>query len=182
LTSSALEVLAFLLDDEQTDDHERGGVKMEPHRNTTQMSTGRTWTARILKGLVVILLLAAASGKLFGPGAEALAESGFPPGAGIPIGLTLLVSTVLYAVPRTTLPGAVLLTGYLGGAVAVHVRLGDPLLSQALVPAYLGAVAWAAILLGTPGLWRVAFGGWGRSGSRPSWPGETSPTSVRPGP
>jgi hypothetical protein len=74
-------------------------------------------------------------------------ELGVPRSAVIPIGLALEVSTILYAIPRTAVLGAILLTGHLGGAVATHVGAGDPLFSQALFPVYLGMVVWFALLL-----------------------------------
>jgi DoxX-like protein len=65
------------------------------------------------------------------------------------IGLSLLVSTILYAVPRTAVLGAILLTGYLGGAVATQVRVGDPWF---LFPAAMGALAWAGLWCRSPRL------------------------------
>ena len=106
-------------------------------------------TGRILKGLVVLFLLFAGAGKVLAlePAVEGMIELGVPGSAVTPIGLSLVVSTILYAIPRTALLGAILLTGYLGGAVATHVGAGDPLLTQALFPAYLGTVVWVVLLL-----------------------------------
>ena len=63
------------------------------------------------------------------------------------IGVVLLVCTLLYALPRTSMLGAVLLTGYLGGAIATHVRVGNPLFSHVLFPVYLGVMLWGGLFL-----------------------------------
>lgn len=112
-------------------------------------SKGRRWTARVLGGLVVLFLLFDGGGKVLGlePSVEGTMELGFPESAVTPVGWILLVVTALYAVPRTAVLGAILLTGYLGGAVAVHLRLENPLLSHTLFPVYVGIMAWAALLL-----------------------------------
>jgi hypothetical protein len=63
------------------------------------------------------------------------------------LGLVLAISTVLYAVPRTAFLGAILLTGYLGGAIATHVRIADPLFTHTLFGVYLGVALWGALWL-----------------------------------
>jgi hypothetical protein len=77
------------------------------------------------------------------------AEMGWPADAGTAraLGAVLLVCLVLYLVPRTSVLGAILLTGYLGGSVATHARIGDPLLSHTLFGVYLGVIAWVALWL-----------------------------------
>jgi len=72
-----------------------------------------------------------------------------------PLGIVLLVCTVLYAVPTTSVLGAILLTGYLGGAVASHVRLGSPLFTHVLFPVYLGILLWLGLFLRYPTLRRL---------------------------
>jgi hypothetical protein len=109
-----------------------------------------------LSALTVALLAADAAGKLFAPD---LMIANTPP-LGLPaepsfyrlLGAILAICTLLYAVPRTAVLGAVLLTGYLGGAVAIHLRVGDPLLSHTLFGAYIGVVAWAGLWLREPRL------------------------------
>jgi hypothetical protein len=73
-------------------------------------------------------------------------------GAGIAreLGAVLMVCTILYAAPRTATLGAILLTGYLGGAVAMHVRVGDPLFSHVLFGVYVGVIVWAGVYLRDP--------------------------------
>jgi hypothetical protein len=80
---------------------------------------------------------------------EASAALGWPDDAGTArlLGALLLSITVLYAVPRTSVLGAILLTGYLGGAVATHARIGSPLFTHILFGVYLGVLAWAGLTL-----------------------------------
>jgi hypothetical protein len=78
---------------------------------------------------------------------ESATQIGYPVATLRPIGLTLLVCTVLYAIPRTATFGAILLTGYLGGAVASKLRIGDPLFSSVLFGVYFGMLAWGGLYL-----------------------------------
>ena len=73
---------------------------------------------------------------------EGTVTLGYPPSVIVPLGVILVAATVLYVYPRTAVLGAILLTGYLGGAVATHVRIGAPLFSHTLFPTYLGALLW----------------------------------------
>jgi hypothetical protein len=81
------------------------------------------------------------------PVIDAFAQLGYPLSVAGVLATLCLVCAVLYAIPRTSVFGAILLTGYLGGAIATHVRVGDPLFSHVLFPVYLGAFAWAGIYL-----------------------------------
>jgi hypothetical protein len=72
---------------------------------------------------------------------------GYPDGTARPIGLVLLVCLVIHLAPRTTVLGAVLLTAYLGGAVATHVRVLDPLFSHVLFPVYVALLLWGGLYL-----------------------------------
>ena len=72
------------------------------------------------------------------------------------IGITLLACVLLYAIPRTSVFGALLLTGYLGGAIATHVRVQDPLFSHILFPTYVAAIAWGGLYLRNPKLRALA--------------------------
>jgi len=78
---------------------------------------------------------------------EGTIELGYPESAVFVIGAILLVCTALYAVSRTSVLGAVLLTGYLGGAVATQLRVGNPLFSHILFPVYFGTLVWAGLYL-----------------------------------
>ena len=73
---------------------------------------------------------------------QATVQLGYPESVIIGLGIVLLACTVLYLIPRTAVLGAILLTGYLGGAVATHVRIGDPLFSHTLFPVYLAVLLW----------------------------------------
>ncbi len=107
------------------------------------------WTGRVLGGLAVAFLIIDSVGKLVQapPVVEATTQLGYPADAVFGIGLVLLVCVGLYLVPQTSALGAVLLTAYLGGAVATHVRVGSPLLTHVLFPAYLGALLWGSLVL-----------------------------------
>ncbi len=108
----------------------------------------RTWAARAIQVLVIAFLVFDAVTKLLrvAPVVEATAQLGYPLGAIAPIGATLLALTILYAIPRTAVLGAVLLTGYLGGAVATQVRIAAPPFSIAF-PVIFAALVWAAPFL-----------------------------------
>lgn len=107
------------------------------------------WGARVLTALPVLFLLFDVAIKLSAHPAvaEASKRLGLPADMSRGIALLLLSCLALYLVPRTAALGAVLLTGYLGGAVLAHVRVGDPLFSHVLVPVYVGAMLWAGLYL-----------------------------------
>jgi len=81
------------------------------------------------------------------PAVQGTTELGYPAGAVIWIGLIELACLTLYLVPRTSVLGALLLTGYLGGAIATHVRVGSPLLSHTLFPIYIALLLWGGLYL-----------------------------------
>ncbi len=109
---------------------------------------GRLWTGRLLSTLAVLCLLFDAVGKLVMPAwvVQAFVQLGFPTSLGAGIGVLLLICTLVYAIPRTAILGAVLLTGFLGGAVAIHMRAGSPLF-ETDSPMLLGLLVWAGIYL-----------------------------------
>jgi hypothetical protein len=104
---------------------------------------------RILSGLITVLLAFDAVAKIakVSQVIEGSAQLGYPEVTIQGIGITLLACVVLYAIPATSILGAVLLTGYLGGAVATHVRVLDPVFSHILFPTYVAAIAWAGLYL-----------------------------------
>jgi len=106
-------------------------------------------TGLVLSSLVTLFLLIDGGARLagFAPYVEGLTKFGFDVKLAPWIGASLLVSTILYAVPRTTVLGAILVTGYLGGAVATQVRVGDPWF---LFPAVMGVLAWAGLWCRNP--------------------------------
>jgi hypothetical protein len=110
--------------------------------------TKRLWTGRIISGFAVLFLIFDGSIKLFKPRVvlEATAQLGFPTSTIVAIGLLLLACTALYVIPRTAALGAVLLTGYLGGAVAAHVRVQNPMF-ETIFPILVGSLVWIGIYL-----------------------------------
>ena len=108
-----------------------------------------SWAGYIVSALPALFLLLDALGKLFKPEpvVTGTLDLGYQESVIVPLGVLLLVCTVLYIIPRTSVLGAVLLTGYLGGAVATHVRLSNPLFTHQLFPVYLGALLWLGLYL-----------------------------------
>jgi hypothetical protein len=84
------------------------------------------------------------------PVVQATVDLGYPESSIIGLGIVLLACVVLYVIPKTSLLGAILLTGYLGGAVATHVRVGSPLFTHTLFPVYLGVLVWGGLFLRDP--------------------------------
>lgn len=113
------------------------------------ISPGRLWAGRIVGGLVVLFLLFDTMMKLLRlPQAmEGTVQLGYPENSVLVIGIIQLVCLVLYLIPRTSILGAILLTGYLGGAVATHVRIESPLFTHILFPIYVGLFIWGALVL-----------------------------------
>jgi DoxX-like family len=114
------------------------------------------WAGWILSGLVVLFLLLDGAMKLvpLQPVIDASGQLGLPTDAATvrAMGLILIASTLLYAYPRTAALGAVLITAYLGGAVATHVRVASPLFSHTFFGVYLGVMAWGGLWFREPRL------------------------------
>ena len=113
------------------------------------------WRRRVglgLSTLATLFFLLDAGGKLLqiAPVLEGTRELGWPVSAVVPIGLLLLIGAVLYATPRTAVLGAIYLTGFLGGAVATHYRIGSPLFTHVLFGVYVAAIMWAGLVLRFP--------------------------------
>lgn len=115
---------------------------------------GTPWIGRTLSGIAIAFLVADTAGKLFrvAPVVEGTVKLGYPEDAVFPIGVLLLVGVVLYAIPRTSVLGAIYLTGFLGGAVATHFRIGSPLLTHVLFAVYVAAFVWGGLALRNPRL------------------------------
>jgi DoxX-like family len=114
---------------------------------STPLSKGRLWTGRIMSGLPALFLLVDGVGKLVKPApvVEGTVQLGYPESVLLGLGIVLLTCTVLYMIPRTAILGAILLTGYLGGAIATHVRVGSPLFSHTLFPVYIAMLIWGGL-------------------------------------
>lgn len=102
-----------------------------------------------LSGVVSLALLADASVNLFSPQtlAAEMAATGFPPALSFLLGIIILVCVVLYIIPQTAVLGAILTTGFLGGAISTHFRLGEIFSPPQLVCIVLGVAAWAGLYL-----------------------------------
>jgi len=122
---------------------------MQSNIHTPPVSKKRLWAGRIIGGLPALFLLVDAIMKLVKPVpvVEATVKLGYSENVIVPLGIVLLVCTVLYLIPRTSVLGAILLTGYLGGAVATHVRAGEGLFSI-VFPIIFGALLWLGLYLG----------------------------------
>lgn len=107
------------------------------------------WTGRILSGFAVAFLSFDTAIHLVQvPAAvEGMKELGYPPSVLFSLGVIQLACLVLYLIPRTAVIGAVLWTGYLGGAIATHVRVGNPLFTHILFPIYVAALIWGGLYL-----------------------------------
>jgi hypothetical protein len=114
-------------------------------------SRGVLWTGRVLSGLVILFLTFDGIIKLvpIQPVTDSLHELGYPTSDSFArfLGIVTLVCTALYAWPRTSLLGAALLTGLMGGAIATHLRLDHPLLTHTLFGVWLGLLLWAGLWL-----------------------------------
>jgi len=109
------------------------------------VSKWQFWAGWLLSAAPALMLLASGGSKLLKPAAvvEGFTHLGYQPDLALPLGVVEIVSTVLYLIPQTAVLGAVLLTGYMGGAIATHVRLGEPFFVQVL----LGVALWLGLYL-----------------------------------
>ena len=117
---------------------------------TLSISKKTLWAGRMVSALPVLMLLMSAAMKFLKPPevTEGFAQLGYPESLALGLGLLELVCTVLYVIPQTAVLGAILLTGYLGGATATHVRVGDPYFA----PIVLGILVWGGLYLRDPRL------------------------------
>jgi hypothetical protein len=112
---------------------------------TRRPTDKKLWTARVVSTLLIVFLLFDAVAKLLRlpPVVEGTVRVGYPEAVIVPLGVVLLASTVLYAVRRTAVLGAILLTAWLGGATATHVRIGEPF----WMPVLFGVLLWGCLFL-----------------------------------
>lgn len=113
----------------------------------TSSSTAKVWTGRIMAGIVILFMLMDSIFKFIVN--EEVIKGTTDLGFGLhhlpTLGTLGLIATLLYIIPRTEILGAILLTGYWGGAIATHVRMDNPLFTHILFPVYLGVLAWGAL-------------------------------------
>jgi hypothetical protein len=125
---------------------------MESTLRVSPVSSASLWTGRVLSGLVIVFLLFDGIIKLFpiAPVTETMLQLGYTDnltGVARGLGVLTLAIVVLYAIPRTAILGAILMTGLLGGAMATHLRVGSPLFTHFLFGLYLGLMAWGGLYL-----------------------------------
>jgi hypothetical protein len=119
---------------------------MQSSTQVVTESKGMLWTGRVLSGLMALLFVFDGVGHLMKPApvVDAFARLGYPLSASVGIGLLALICTAIYVTPRSSVLGAILLTGYLGGAVSTHVRAGSTAFEM-MFPVILGVLVWAGI-------------------------------------
>jgi hypothetical protein len=122
---------------------------MQATLSAAPASAAARWTGRILSALVVLFLLLDGAIKVVEMEVvkQSLAELGYPQEIAFGLGILTLAIGVLYAIPRSAVLGAILLTGLLGGAMATHLRVGSPLFSHLLFGLYVGLMAWGGLFL-----------------------------------
>ena len=121
---------------------------MQSGTQTASISKKKLWAGRITSALPALFLLIDGLMKLVKPApvVEATVRLGYPESVILGLGIVLIACTVVYLIPRTSVLGAILLTGYLGGAVATHVRVGDGLF-PIFFPVVLGVLIWLGLFL-----------------------------------
>jgi hypothetical protein len=121
---------------------------MQSWTQTALVPKKRVWAGRMMSAIPVLFLLIDGVAKLIKPApvVEATVRLGYPESVITGLGTLLLVRTVVDVVPRTSILGAIMLTGYLGGATAIHVRIGDPLF-PIVFPSIVGVLIWGGLFL-----------------------------------
>ena len=116
---------------------------------TNETSKPMLWTGRMFSGLFVLFIVMDLTMKFMAVPqvAETMKALGWPTSLSTMLAVILLICLILYVIPRTSVLGAVLFTGYIGGAIATHVRIGNPLFSHVLFGVYLMAFAWGGLWL-----------------------------------
>jgi DoxX-like protein len=118
---------------------------MQSVTQTAPVSNKLIWTGRIISALLVLMLLFSGSLKVFFQSkvADEFNRLGYPGSVILGIGIAEIACAIIYAIPRTAVLGAILVTGYLGGATATHVRIGDPF----IMPILIGVLVWVGLFL-----------------------------------
>ena len=117
-------------------------------------AAARRWTSRLLSGIAALFFLIDSAIHIATPTpvVEAFQQLGYPLGTSRGIGAVELIATALYLAPRTSIFGAILLTGVLGGAIAAHLRIGDALFPSYIFPVLVGLILWGGPYLRDPAL------------------------------
>ena len=113
------------------------------------MTQTTKWSGRTLSAIAILFLSFDIVMKLMQHpmAVQGTKQLGYPASMILPLGIIELIALILYLIPRTSLFGVIIWTGYLGGAVATHVRIGDPLFSHILFPTYVAALLWGGLVL-----------------------------------
>jgi hypothetical protein len=121
---------------------------MQSNTQIANESKGMLWTGRVISGLAGLMFAFDGVAHLMKPApvVEAFARLGYPLSASVGIGILLLVCTAIYVTPKTWVLGAILLTGYLGGAISTHVRAGSSTF-ETIFPVIFGVLVWVGIYL-----------------------------------
>ncbi|HUB29664.1 MAG TPA: DoxX family protein [Terracidiphilus sp.] len=124
------------------------GSISETGKHSAIAGKGAVWTGRVLSTLAVLFMLFDAAGKfvMAGPVVEAFQRLGFPTSLAPGVGVLIVICTLAYVIPRTAVFGAVLLSAFLGGAVAIQMRAGSPLF-ETVFPVIFGVIVWAGVYL-----------------------------------
>jgi hypothetical protein len=119
------------------------------------------WAGRVISGIAVAFLSLDALGKLLriAPVVEGTSKLGYAESVILPLGVLLAIGVLLYAIPRTSVLGAIYLTGFLGGAVATHVRIGSPLATHVFFGVYVAVFVWGGLALRNPRLMALLTAG-----------------------
>ena len=122
---------------------------MQSASQAVGVSKTSLWAGRIISALVVLFMVFDGVIKVLRltPAVEGTLSLGYPVSVVFPLGIVVLVCVLLYVIPQSSVLGAILLTAYLGGAVATHVRVDNPLFSHVLFPTYVGVLAWLGLFL-----------------------------------
>jgi hypothetical protein len=118
---------------------------MPSEMETARTSKGMLWSGRILSGLLVAFMLFNGAIGFVKPDMvrQGFEHMGYPYSLHVAIGIVLIACTLIYAIPQTSILGAILLTGYLGGATATHLRIGEPFYFQVVI----GVLLWVGVYL-----------------------------------
>ena len=118
--------------------------------NTTSTPSRKLfWTGAVISGLIGLLFIASAAAKVLVPPDPRLSDMGLTASMLVPLAILESLCAILYLVPRTSVLGAILLTGYMGGAIMTHWRVGDVFIMQIV----LGVLVWLGLYLREPRLW-----------------------------
>jgi hypothetical protein len=122
---------------------------MQSVLDDTRTSKATLWTGRVIGGVAVLFLAVDSLVKVLklAPAVEATTQLGYDDSVVLPLGILQLACLIVYLIPRTSILGAILLTGYLGGAIATHVRVDSPLFTHVLFPVYVAVLLWGGLFL-----------------------------------